>query len=138
MGRLTEMRQNFVPILEAGGVDFVLSGHSHDYERSHLLDGHYGVSTNLLPSMILNGGGGRVDLDGPYEKPAGNPPHRGAVYIVAGSSGKVSGGRLNHPAHWLSLNKLGSLIIDIDGAEANVRFLGERGQTRDYFTLRKR
>ena len=31
---LIEMRQNIVPILEAGGVDLVLSGHSHSYERS--------------------------------------------------------------------------------------------------------
>ena len=37
------MRQNALPILEADGVDLVLTGHSHSYERSFLLDGHYGV-----------------------------------------------------------------------------------------------
>ena len=40
---LIEMRQNALPILEDGGVDLVLSGHSHSYERSFLIDGHYGT-----------------------------------------------------------------------------------------------
>ncbi len=40
---LIQMRTNFLPILEAGGADLVLSGHSHCYERSFLLDGHYGT-----------------------------------------------------------------------------------------------
>jgi hypothetical protein len=34
---LIQMRQNALPILEAGGVDLVLCGHSHGYERSMLL-----------------------------------------------------------------------------------------------------
>ena len=136
--RLGEMRRNFLPILEAGGVDLVLSGHSHVYERSMLIDGHYGTSTNLVAPMVLDARSGRVDLDGPYAKPAGNAPHKGAVYLVAGSSGQTSGGKLNHPAHWLSLNKLGSLVLDFDGAEVNVRFMGDAGQMRDYFTIRKK
>src|SRR4051812_40731882 len=39
---LIEMRTNFVPILESHGVDIVLSGHSHSYERSRFIDGHHG------------------------------------------------------------------------------------------------
>ncbi len=88
--------------------------------------------------MILNPGSGRLDLDGSFKKDAGNAPHQGAVYICAGSSGQTSGGRLNHPANWLSLNKLGSLVLDIDGLRADVRFIGDQGQLRDYFTLEKR
>jgi len=137
-GRMVDMRENFLPILESGGVDLVLTGHSHSYERSFLLNGHYGYSTNLLPSMILDRGSGRSDMEGPYQKDSGNAPHRGAVYVCAGSSGQISGGPLNHPANWISLNKLGSLIIDVDGLQTDVRFIGDRGQLRDYFTLRKR
>ncbi|MBC7367217.1 MAG: metallophosphoesterase family protein [Undibacterium sp.] len=40
--QLIEMRQVFLPVVEAGGVDFILTGHSHVYERSFLIDGHYG------------------------------------------------------------------------------------------------
>lgn len=137
-GRLVEMRENILPILEAGGVDLVLAGHSHSYERSFLLDRAYGFSTNLTPAQIKNHGDGRPDGDGAYEKSAGTPPHEGAVYVVAGSSGKISGGKLNHPAMYLSLNKLGSLILDVEGSELHATFLNQRGQVRDYFTLRKR
>jgi hypothetical protein len=59
---LIEMRQNALPILEAGGVDLVLAGHSHSYERSYLLDGHYGLSSTLTPSMIRDGDGDRMRL----------------------------------------------------------------------------
>jgi len=41
-GRMNDMRQGFLPVSEAGGVDLVLTGHSHVYERSFFLDGHYG------------------------------------------------------------------------------------------------
>ena len=51
--RHIEMRQNALPILEDFGIDLVLGGHSHSYERSFLLDGHYGPSDTLEPSMIL-------------------------------------------------------------------------------------
>lgn len=137
-GRLTEMRQNLLPILEEGGVDLILCGHSHSYERSFLLDGHYGVSTNLVPArMIKNGGDGRPDGTGAYLKPVGTQPHEGAVHVVAGSAGQTSGGKLNHPVMYLSLNKLGSLVLDIDARETRVTFLGDKGQIHDYFSLRK-
>ena len=132
------MRENILPILEQGGVDLVLTGHSHDYERTYLLDGHYGSSTNLQPSMILNHGDGRPDGDGPYEKPLSTAPHGGAVYVVAGSAGQASGGKLNHPAMYLSLNKLGSVAVDVDAHDLKVTFVGSQGQVRDYFTLRKK
>src|SRR6185436_19334444 len=46
---LIEMRENILPILEAGGVDLVLCGHSHAYERSYLVDGTY---TTPTPSFV--------------------------------------------------------------------------------------
>ncbi|HKQ36680.1 MAG TPA: Ig-like domain-containing protein, partial [Verrucomicrobiae bacterium] len=58
-GELIEMRRNAVPILESYGVDLVLSGHSHSYERSHLLRGHYGFSWELDPAtMVMDAGSG--------------------------------------------------------------------------------
>lgn len=137
-GRLADMRRNLLPILEEGGVDLVLCGHSHSYERSFLVDGHYGGSTNLVPArMIKNGGDGRPDGTGAYLKPVGTQPHEGAVHVVAGSSGQISGGKLNHPVMYLSLNKLGSVVLDIDARETRVTFLGDKGQIHDYFSLRK-
>ena len=41
----------------------VLAGHSHVYERSFMLDGHYGTSDTLEPYMVVDGGDGQpVDL----------------------------------------------------------------------------
>jgi acid phosphatase type 7 len=39
---MTNVRTKIVPLLEAAGVDLVLSGHSHSYERSYFIRGHYG------------------------------------------------------------------------------------------------
>ena len=88
------MRSLFVPVLEAYGVDLVLSGHSHAYERSFLLDGHYGLSSTLTSAMIKDGGDGRPSGDGAYSKVYG--PHGGTVYIVSGSSGRLTVGPLDH------------------------------------------
>jgi PKD repeat protein len=135
---LVEMRENALPILEDWGVDLVLSGHSHSYERSFLLDGHYDVSGTLAPTMKLDGGNGRIDGDGAYQKATAGPAaHEGAVYVVAGSSGKLSGGTLDHPAMYLSLNQLGSLVLDVDGDRLQLRFIDDQAVLRDYFTLVK-
>lgn len=92
---LVQMRQNALPILEAGGVDVVLGGHSHSYERSVLLDGHYGLSSTLTAAMKKDAGDGREDGTGAYRKPSAGPaPHEGTVYVVAGSSGQIGGGLL--------------------------------------------
>ena len=137
-GWMTDMRENALPILESLGVDLVLTGHSHAYERSYLLDGHYGTSDTLVPSMVLDGGDGRPEGDGAYGKPSPGPaPHEGAVYSVVGCSGQVSGGTLDHPAMFISLSQLGSLVLDVDGATLTARFLGTGGAVLDSYTVIK-
>ncbi len=125
---LIEIRQNILPILESYGVDLVLSGHSHCYERSYLLNGHYGLSTALTPAMKIDGGDGRDEGTGSYHK---NEVGQGVVYMVAGNGGQATGGSLNHPAHFLSLNELGSLVIDVVSNRLQVTMLATNGVTRD-------
>jgi hypothetical protein len=135
---LRDMRENALPILEAGGVDLVLSGHSHSYERSFLINGHYGLSSTFTASMQINGGDGRSDGDGAYQKPALQPtPHAGTVYTVAGASGKISGGPLNHPAMFVSFNTLGSIVLDVDGDRLDALYLDNTGAVLDYCSLVK-
>ena len=116
------MRRNFVPILESWGADLVLAGHSHSYERSFLIDGHYAAST--IPSTSLSKK--MAAPDGALRRTS-SPPARsraqGAVYTVAGSSGQISGGSLNHPAMFISLNVLGSLVLDFETNRLDVSFL---------------
>lgn len=131
---LIEMRENAVPILESFGVDLVLAGHSHCYERSFLLRGHYGDSGTLTSSMILDAGSGREDGAGPYVKQSNG---HGTVYVVAGSSGHATTGTMDHPAMYVSYLRMGSLILDIEGNTVQARFLRETGQIDDYFSLVK-
>ncbi len=134
---LIEMRQNIVPILEYYGVDLVLGGHSHSYERSFLLYGHYGNSSTLNAAMKIDAGSGREGDTGAYTKSPGTARGEGSVYAVAGSSGIISGGLLNHPAMFISLNQLGSMVLDIDGTRLDARFLRENGAVDDSFTIIK-
>ncbi len=128
-----EFRSVILPVLESGGADLVMTGHSHSYERSYLLHGHYGLSTTLVAENKLDSGKG--DADAPYIKTAKD---QGTLYVVAGTAGKVSGGSLDHPAMCVSLNKLGSLIVDIDGDRLRGRFLREDGTINDDFSLVKK
>ena len=135
---LVDMREDVVPILEAHGADLTLAGHSHSYERSLLIDGHHGDSSTFGPAMLIDGGDGRPAGDGAYAKAAlGGTPHAGMVHTVAGSSGQISGGSLDHPAMFVSFNLLGSVVLDIAGGRLEAVFLDAGGVVRDSFTLIK-
>ena len=132
--KLVDMRENALPILESAGVDLVLSGHSHGYERSFLLNGHYGTSDTLVPGMILDGGDGDPAGGGAYFKL--DTGHAGAVYTVAGNAAKI-GAVDQHPAMGVWLAALGSLVIDIAGDRLDAALLRETGEIDDVFTLIK-
>jgi len=65
---LIEMRENFLPMLEANGVDLIMSGHSHSYERSYYINGHYGSSGTFdINSMTIGAtgdGDGQINGNG--------------------------------------------------------------------------
>lgn len=137
--RMRMMRERVLPILEDYGLDLMLTGHSHAYERSYLTDGHYGPSHTLDEKEHFKSmKDGRKDGTGIYTKPTRGPaPHEGAVYVVAGSSGQISGGTLQHPVNAISLNVLGSLVLDFNGHRMDATFIDEKAQVRDYFTIEK-
>ena len=145
--QLIEMRANVLPILEAGGVDLVLTGHSHSYERSFFINGHYGLSTTFTNAMKIEAGSGREnESGGAYDKPADLVANAGAVYVVAGNGGHVTnwiGGSTAefspapHPAMYRSVLHVGSLVLDVDGNRLDARMIRETGAVDDYFTLLK-
>ncbi len=137
-GRLMDMRQNALPILEQYGVDLVLGGHSHSYERSYLIDGHYGQSGTFSPAHQKDSGDGSETGDGAYQKPdVVAAIHEGAVYAVAGASGKISGGALNHPAMVVNINLLGSMVLDVNGDRLDGKYIDNIGAVVDDFTILK-
>jgi hypothetical protein len=137
---LIQMRERFVPVLEEGGVDLVLSGHSHSYERSKFITGFYATPTTAGGGTFINAGSGRTnDPLGVYAKSLSAPiADQGAVYLVAGSSGQISGGPLNHPVMYVSSNHLASLVVDIDDNRLSARAIHANGSILDRFEIVKR
>lgn len=125
------MRANFLPILESYGVDLVLGGHSHVYERSWLINGHYGFSGTFSDAHKRDAGDGSTN--GVYQKsgPAG------AVYAVAGASGQVSGFSATHAAMFRSLALLSSMVLDVSSNRLDAVLLGTTSNILDRFTIVK-
>ena len=136
---LIEMRRNVVPILERYGADLVLCGHSHVFERSYLLNGHYGSSSTFSSSMVMDPGDGVPWGDGAYRRPAGGlGANQGVVYVVCGCSGE--GGYFTfkrHPAMMRNMAGYGSMVIDVENLRMDVRFITEQGMVADWFTIDK-
>jgi acid phosphatase type 7 len=135
-------RQNVLPILENHGVDLVLTGHSHGYERSYLINGHFGKSDTWNPAtMLVNGTNGNDNEGNAYIKyKQGESADRGTVYAVVGCSGQKGSGssELNHPVMYMSTEDYhGSMVIDLEGDVLTARFIDTTGTTLDEFTIRK-
>lgn len=138
-GRMVDMRKNILPILEGAGVDLVLSGHSHMYERSYLLDCAYGDSASFSLENIVSTG--LENNNRKYVKPlpedSSQKSHQGTVYMVAGSAAKLDHGDLNHPAHAVGLMEAGSVVIDVVEHQMTVRFINSDGMVSDEFSISK-
>ena len=134
-GRMQEMRENILPILERAGVDLVFSGHTHMYERSYLMDCAYDISENFSPANIVSTGMNNQHRQ--YLKPLTQEGHKGAVYVVAGSSSRVDTGPLDHPAHHVGLQEAGSVVVDVDNNKLIARFINNKGQIKDEFSITK-
>ena len=141
-GRMKDMRENFLPILEKYGVDLVLGGHSHIYERSYLLHGHYGYSIDFNPkSMIIWNNKGKKNKDrkiddNSFFKESNN---LGTVYVVCGVSGsRPSAGTCDHPAMAVCWSwSRGSVAIDVRGNILLAVFVDQDGRVKDSFTITK-
>jgi hypothetical protein len=133
--RMTMMRENAISILENGGVDLVVGGHSHGYERSYLVDGAY-ETPSIATGKILDAGDGDPAGDGPYTKPLGITPHAGAVYVVAGHA--LGGSGVGpHPLMATGENAAGSCLITIDGQMLTLRNVRSDGAITDTVAISK-
>jgi hypothetical protein len=157
---LAQTRAYILPLLEDYGVDLVLCGHSHVYERSRLIDGHYGKSNTWNGASMLKWAGNGSDVGGidssgalistlatgAYQKESAKA-RSGTLYAVVGSSSDVAkpwaGGSTAivnptpHPAHVANLRLLGSLVLEVEGLRLNGKYLDQTGNVRDDFTLLK-
>lgn len=135
--QLIEMRTHIMPILESGGVDLVLSGHSHIYERSMLIDGAYATPT-VAENVVFEDREGNPDEDGPYRKSSGINPNNGEIQVVAGHGGTTIGRKGTIPFMRKTIVEHGSVIVDIDADTLTGTMVNKYGEVRDRFALAKR
>lgn len=137
LGDMTLLRSIVNPILEENGVDLVLQGHSHGYERSYLLKDHFGTSTSFNSSMIVDTAKGSPQPFVKYYDAA--DVNQGTIYNVVGCSGQLSSsGTMDHPANYFSSNLLnGSLVITVDSNLLVAHFIDTAGNILDEYKILK-
>ncbi|MDX1604770.1 MAG: metallophosphoesterase family protein [Candidatus Competibacterales bacterium] len=134
---LIPVRENIVPLLEHHDVDLVLAAHSHGYERSYLMTGHYGESSTFDAARhVLDDSDGDPRRGG-YRKNWERTPYGGTVYAVVGSSGQIEHASLDHPALPVAAQALGSMVIEVSGNHLDARAIGATGQIIDRFRIVK-
>ena len=140
---LINLRQRLVRILERYKVDLVLNGHSHDYERSYLINGHYGLeSTFSLATHALSSSSAKYNGSSnscPYIKNS-TDIRNGIVFAVVGSAGRLNGGSPGYPHNAMQYSDTtygGSLIIEIQQNRLDAKWACSDGVIRDNFTIMK-
>lgn len=108
-----EVQRTLVPVLEAGGVDVVFSGHDHLYERTH----------PLLGGSVVE-------------------PGRGVVYIISGAGGARLYEALPTEQRGPELAVLNNAVhsfthIRIDGRTLHLRQIDVNGKTLDEWQYEK-
>jgi hypothetical protein len=139
---LVKIRENFIKTLEDGGVDLVLCGHSHVYERTKLIKGYYGDEAaydakkyEISSSTALNDGSANSS---PYLKSKTNTD--GTVYVVSGSAGALGGHKEKYPhnAMFYSNNEVGgAVMLEVQGNKLELKWICADGKIGDHFTMMK-
>lgn len=137
------MRDNIMPILESYGVDLIMAGHSHVYERSFLINGYYSADFNQFnTSHVVDDATGRLSQNDPYHKFFDGPqPNHGTVYIVQGNSGSNDAdANLQHPAMYYGHGCdtcVGSTMLYIHGDTLSGYYLTKDGEILDDWAIIK-
>lgn len=135
-------RSDWLRILEDHGVDLVLQGHNHVYERSYLLDNLIGKTTTVTDANKISTIPGKEDEGGPYRKKRGLP-HKGTMLVTVPGGG-VATKNFEHysifPVYFPGQE--GSLVIDVNGSRMDVKFLSDESNDKgshvwDHFTIIK-
>ncbi len=138
------------PLLEAGKVDLVFSGHVHNYQRSFpltftpdkkgtLLVG--GKDNKTIRGRVVNG---KWTLDKTFDGKTNTKPN-GIVYIITGAGGQelYNPEQTNDPDSWQKytdkfISTIHSLsVIDVDGKSFTLRQISPDGKEVDSIKITK-
>ncbi|WP_341228028.1 metallophosphoesterase [uncultured Arcticibacterium sp.] len=136
---LIDIRNNLVPIFDKYAVDLVLTGHSHTYERSYLLNGFKGSETEFQKEKhAISSSSAKYnqqDNSCPYKK-----TDLGTVYMVAGTGGWVGGKSEGYPHNAMYFSdtvETGAVIIEVENNVFIVKYLTSKGIMLDNFVMVK-
>ncbi len=154
---LIDIREKFIRILERYGVDMVLCGHSHGYERSYLLKGFY-KATPAAPTLLdadfkkllytTDSSTAKYDgtaLSCAYKYNSGVYNH-GSVYVVSGSAGQLGGTTAGYPHDAMVYSNAtngGVFYFETDSNRLDAKFISYTAPgnptpvVRDQFTIFK-
>ncbi len=138
------LREGVVPLLDKYKVDMVLNGHSHNYERSQMMKGHYGLAATF--NQKINSASTSTGLydnskdSCPYIKNSKVPDNEGIIYVVNGCGGSNSGSQSTYPHQamvYSNKTNAGSMYIEVEGNRLDAKFITEDGSVKDQFTILK-
>ena len=134
---LRDIRLNLIPLFDNYGVDLVLNGHSHSYERTKLIKNHrYGAETFREEFHLVQPGSGNYkNREKPYLK-----KNEGTVYAVVGSAGRLdwNGLNLQLPATYYQNKDIGgSLRIRVEENRLDGEWIAADNTIKDAFTFFK-
>ncbi|MBF5041498.1 PKD domain-containing protein [Aggregicoccus sp. 17bor-14] len=109
-GSQLTMRREFGPLFEKYGVDLVLTGHDHNYERSYPMKGDNVASSGGIPYLVVGSGGATLR---PF------------------TTAKPSWSAVRNDTDY------GFLDVNVEGGTLQARFLNPSGRVVDSFTLTK-
>jgi hypothetical protein len=148
--QLVAVRQNLLPLLDSNKVDLVLTGHSHNYERSRLMRGHYGASTTFRKATHNPMDGSNAKSSGKYDgtanscfyyKTSAATTNEGIIYAVNGGGGRGEYFQRNRPlidsVMYMASTTGGSMYIEVDNKKLTAKYIGANKQILDQFVIYK-
>lgn len=140
-GDLVNIRQNFITFLESRGVDLIICGHAHAYERGYLLRNYTGAwSAFSLATHAVNSSSATYTSSGtcPYTYNT-TPLNHGTVYVVAGSAGASGGTNTGFGSGPMpfAVNDAGILYFEVEENRLDAKMLRSNGTVFDQFTMMK-
>jgi hypothetical protein len=139
---MIKIRENFIRILERNGVDLILCGHSHVYERTRLMQGFYDYSGafNGAVHNVSQSSGKYDGTDNSCTYIKNSTSNKGTVYVVAGSGGQLGNPSTGFPhkaMYYSNAEQGGSLMLEVEANRLDVKWIGRDGLIRDKFTIVK-
>ncbi len=126
-------------VFEAGGVDVVIAGHVHNYQRSYPLTFH--AEPVKFPLKRVPG---QWTLDQSYDGEKNTTP-KGVIYLVTGGGGAglYDPAQTDNPSTWLEFtakfksNVHSLTLAEIEGRTAKFKQISAAGEVLDSFVITK-